>query len=240
MGKIKKFLLNNIKVIAAFVLGLVIAASTGYAATILFASGQVSYDNSSSGSSSTNVQDALDELYTAASSCGSTSSATPSFYAFGNYGYGDFPEDLTTPPENRYIYLAKYDSPSKLGVCIALDFNYDEQVCFRYNYDYDKEISHMQQVFENLGGSCESAVTNGNLNKFTCSVYTPYELTCYLDIDTGEVFCSYGYNSTYCRINYDGSTECEWSEFFLSEECGGVEAYDYEGDGSIDFCNYSY
>ena len=54
--KIRKFLLKNIKIVISFVIGAVISGGAVYAATILFASNQVSYN-------STNVQDALDNLY---------------------------------------------------------------------------------------------------------------------------------------------------------------------------------
>lgn len=55
--KKRKFLL----VLFGFVLGLLVASSVGYAATTILAS-NVSYSNSSSGLSSTNVQGAIDEL----------------------------------------------------------------------------------------------------------------------------------------------------------------------------------
>lgn len=61
----KKLFINSIKIIVAFVLGLVVAGSIGvYAITIL--SSDVSYDNTTSGSSATTVQDAIDDLYTKA------------------------------------------------------------------------------------------------------------------------------------------------------------------------------
>ena len=59
----KKLLKNNIKVISAFILGLVIAGSIGvYAVNV--ASSDVTYDNTNSGSSATTVSGALDDLYT--------------------------------------------------------------------------------------------------------------------------------------------------------------------------------
>lgn len=52
------------KLLIGIVIGTIISGGSVYAATILFASNQVSYNNSSSGLSSTNVQAALDELNT--------------------------------------------------------------------------------------------------------------------------------------------------------------------------------
>jgi len=58
----KKLFKNNIKVIIALILGLVIAGSVGVYAYVISAS-DVSYDNSTSGLEADNVKDALDDLY---------------------------------------------------------------------------------------------------------------------------------------------------------------------------------
>ena len=63
MNKISKFIKKNYKFIIGFVLGLVVASSSVYAANTIYSS-NVTYDNSNSGLSATNVQDALDETYT--------------------------------------------------------------------------------------------------------------------------------------------------------------------------------
>ena len=60
--KISKFIKKNFKFIVAFSLGLVLAGTGVYAANTIY-SKNVTYDNSNSGLSSVNVQDALDELY---------------------------------------------------------------------------------------------------------------------------------------------------------------------------------
>ena len=58
---------SNIKLIIGIIIGLFVAATTVYAAgEILFQSNIVGYDNTASGLTSTNVQAALDELYTKA------------------------------------------------------------------------------------------------------------------------------------------------------------------------------
>ena len=63
MKKIKKYLLENTKMTVAFIIGVLIGIPTVYAATTLFAANQVGYNNTTSGSSATNVQDAVDDLY---------------------------------------------------------------------------------------------------------------------------------------------------------------------------------
>ena len=52
---------GNLKTIFAFVLGLIISGVTAYAISVV--GSDISYDNSTSGLTSTNVQDAIDELY---------------------------------------------------------------------------------------------------------------------------------------------------------------------------------
>ena len=59
----KNLFKNNIRVIVAFVLGLLVAGSVGVYAYVISAS-DVSYDNSTSGLTGDNVKDALDDLYT--------------------------------------------------------------------------------------------------------------------------------------------------------------------------------
>lgn len=62
-SKIKKFVIGNIKTLIAFVLGVILSGTTIYAATILFAAKDVTYNPSNSNLQSTNVQDAIEELY---------------------------------------------------------------------------------------------------------------------------------------------------------------------------------
>ena len=62
-GKMKKLIKKNYKFILGIVIGLIWSSGIAYAATILFDSDEVSYDNTTSGLSATNVQSALDELY---------------------------------------------------------------------------------------------------------------------------------------------------------------------------------
>lgn len=69
MKRIKEFLLNNTKVVIAFVLGIVISGTTVYAATYLYSSNQVSFDKSKVsqyGATKDDVQGAIDELYSIA------------------------------------------------------------------------------------------------------------------------------------------------------------------------------
>lgn len=107
---------------------MVLSITTVYAATILFASNQVSYDNTTSGLSSTNVQGALDELYTRANTW-----IDPSYIDFGT---------LATN-------TAKTVLASKNGVCIKRN---NKVSCFKAN-NWAVEKDHIQQVFSDI--SCD-------------------------------------------------------------------------------------
>ena len=59
----KKIWKDNVKLILIVTIAIVLASGATYAATTMYDSNTVSYDNTSSGLRSTNVQSALDELY---------------------------------------------------------------------------------------------------------------------------------------------------------------------------------
>ena len=63
MKKISKFIKNNYKFLIGVIVGLLLSGTGVYAANTIY-SKNVTYDNSNSGLSATNVQDALDETYT--------------------------------------------------------------------------------------------------------------------------------------------------------------------------------
>ena len=63
MKKISKFIKNNYKLFIGLIIGGILSGTSVYAANTIY-SKNVTYDNSNSGLSATNVQDALDETYT--------------------------------------------------------------------------------------------------------------------------------------------------------------------------------
>ena len=150
MKKVKIFIKNNIKTVIAFILGMIISGTGVYAATILFASNEVSYDNTSSGMTATNVQDALDELYTKANSI--------------------VPIDFDTFQTNT----AKTVYASKLGVCIDIN---NKLNCFKAG-NWDIEKNHIKEVFSdnNCGSDSESILCQAY--DFTCYVYDDGAVYC--------------------------------------------------------------
>ena len=64
--KVTNFIRNNVKVVVAFILGGIILGTCGAYASSVISASDVSYSNTSSGIPSTNVQGAIDSLYTKA------------------------------------------------------------------------------------------------------------------------------------------------------------------------------
>ena len=207
MKKVKKFLLGNIKTVVAFVLGLIISGTTVYAATILFNSNQVGYDNTSSGISATNVQDALDELYTRANTWINPNNnfGTPQYYAFGIYkgwcsstdncnSNAGFPTTSTSAPSGKNVYATKYEDGG-YGVCINRN---GTPHCFRgRNWAYESQ--HVQKVFSGANDSCNvySSYVYCNASDFNCYVYSD-----------GTVFCFVNGTPANCRVNGTGYVDC--------------------------------
>ncbi|MBR2828656.1 MAG: hypothetical protein IKE70_05445, partial [Bacilli bacterium] len=80
----KEKLKKNYKILIAFILGGIIIGGLGTAYAVSIASSAVSYDNSSSGATATDVKGAIDELYALANSKSCPSGYTKSG---GEYTY---------------------------------------------------------------------------------------------------------------------------------------------------------
>ena len=198
---------NMIKNILCFVLGGIVFGTIGvYAATTLL-SQSVYYNNSTSGASSTNVQGALDELYTRAKTWINPSNnyGTPQYYAFGTYkgwcsstdtscnSYSDFPTTSTSAPSGKRVYFAKYPDGG-YGVC----FNNGTQHCFRgRNWGYEKE--HAKKVFS----SCYIP-TSSSYGYARCQISG---FLCYFDY-RGYVYCRDANTTENCTLDVNGSLDC--------------------------------
>ena len=101
MKKISKFIKKNYKFIIGFVLGLVVASTSVYAANTIY-SKNVTYDNSNSGLEATNVQDALDETYT---KCFPPILATDKIMNLYNDGSNITEATITSSNPNPKVYL---------------------------------------------------------------------------------------------------------------------------------------
>ena len=146
MKKLRKLLKTNIKTVLAFIIGGIVFGTIGvYAATTLL-SQSVYYNNSTSGASSTNVQGALDELYTRANTW-----IDPSYIDFGT---------LATN-------TAKTVLASKNGVCIKRN---NKVSCFKAN-NWAVEKDHIQQVFSDISCDVGSSGVICTASDFFCVGY---------------------------------------------------------------------
>lgn len=202
----KKLIKSNIKLIIGILIGMVLSITTVYAATILFASNQVSYDNTTSGLSSTNVQGAIDELYTRANTWINPNNnfGTPQYYAFGTYkgwcsssdtgcnSLSDFPTTSTSAPSGKNVYAAKY-ADGGYGVCINRN---GTPHCFR-GRNWIAEAQHVQKVFSDISCDVASSCVDCGASDFYCRVDS-----------SGYVVClDYGADA-YCYVDDAGSVEC--------------------------------
>ena len=197
----KKILKTNI---FSFILGGLIFATVGVAATTLFNATDVGYTGNKV-ENAENIQQAIDGLYDKASSieCGDgyeKGSATsiggyecrplpwqPKYYAFGDITASS----PTTPPSGKNIYTALDDEGNK-GVCIMMN---GQQHCFKIN-NWDFENEHIQQVF--AGMAC-----NGDSGGIAC--YATGGLSCRLYSD-GDACCND--SNDYCDVFMDGRIAC--------------------------------
>ena len=199
----KKFIKNNL---IGFIIGISFAC-LGVYATTLIASNDVTYDNSSSGLTSTTVKGALDELYEMSlSHCPTGYECTKIPY----YAYADMDEynegkyyaadtDIMTIPgiTNNYTTIEqntfiKFEGPEK-SVCAIINGNLE---CFKNN-NYENEKVHLQSIFDE-----EECTDYGS--DFRCF---DDAWSCYV-VSDGDVGCSDYSTDDYCGLIGDGSFGC--------------------------------
>ena len=164
MKRVKRFIKSNIKLVVAFILGVIISG-TGVYAAILYASSDVSYDNTSSGMSATNVQDALDELYTKANYRKITGDGVT------NIGFQTNSANTIFANSNGLCIVRK----GKLS-CLKVD-----------NYNVEKD--HVQQVFSDLKCIVDSSsVYCDDVSYFYCVVYSSGDVYCHDNSDNSNCF----------------------------------------------------
>ena len=181
MKRIKNFFKNNVKVLVAFIIGILVSGVSVYAATVIGAA-EVSYTNNSQ----TNVSGALDTLYTRSNTWIDPSNmGTPQYYAFGRYkgwcsstdtncnSYSEFPTTSTSAPSGKNVYAAKY-ADGEYGVCIKRN---GTQHCFR-GRNWIAESKHIQKVFSDISCDVNSFNVNCSASDFYCGVYSDGFVTC--------------------------------------------------------------
>lgn len=177
MNKIKNLIKKKYKVIISFFLGMFVAGTTVFAATHYFAATDTTYTNSNSTLSSTNVNDALDELYNKTKMMVNTGYIS----TFSNLKFSS----------NKKIMASNY------MVCINYYANNYSVVCFKYN-NFQVEKYRIRRVFERgnctvTGGDFHSSNDPGTTTKVSC---TANNFTCEVQ-KTGYVYCGTAGKSCY-------------------------------------------
>lgn len=133
MKKIVNKLKQNAKAIAAFVLGIVLAGGTVYAATVL-PSSQVGYDNSASGLAATDVQGALDELYEKSErNCKSGFVYVITANGYSCNHYNNYITLTITGAGNKRVFSSDFD-PSNNPNMVIINGNLMGTITYTYNF----------------------------------------------------------------------------------------------------------
>ncbi len=178
MNKIKNLIKKKYKVIISFLLGLFISGTSVYAGTYIYIhSNYVTYSNTNSTLTSTNVNTAVDELYKKAESM--VDAAYLSY--FSNLKFSS----------NKKIMASNY------MVCINYYANNYSVACFRYN-NFEVEKYRIRRVFgysscNTTGGNFNAANDPGTTTKVSC---TANNFTCEVQ-KTGYVYCGTAGKSCY-------------------------------------------
>ena len=201
MKGIQKFIKTNIKILLGIIIGVLISGSVVFAATIAIDAAQVTYNNSNTSLTSTNIKDALDELYTKSNSSYyllkkyKTLSETPKYYACDNRN-APTTESPTTPPTCTTVYIGLYED-EQYGICIKKD---GTQHCFRYN-NWLVEKEHIKDVFPE--GHCRYMYEQGK-NIVRCSGGT---FNCYVGADGSAYYLNIS-KFEGAILNSDGTLNC--------------------------------
>ena len=200
MKIIRTFIKSNFRIFVGIIIGLIFSTTIAYAAIIVINGEQVTYDNTNTSLSSTNIQDALNELYSSVLSENyllnkyKTLSGTPTNY-INNGKNLPTTESPTTPPTNKRIYLGLY-SDGQLGVCIERN---SVQHCFR-SKNFIAEVMHVKEVFSDI--QCYFVSYDNTeyclASDFSCIVRA-----------NGSVYCrDHNDINGDCVIQADGSVKC--------------------------------
>ena len=151
MKKIWRFIKSNLKIVTSFIIGIIISGGTIYAATTI-ASSSVSYSTTNSlanGATKTDVQGALDELYTKA-----------------NTWINPKDDYDITPNKNIIINSSE----------IKLIRNGNLHVIKANNYNEEKD--HIQQIFSDISCDFRTGGIICNATDFYCTVTEAGDVYC--------------------------------------------------------------
>ena len=190
MKKISKFIKNNYKFLIGVIVGLLLSGTGVYAANTIY-SKNVTYDNSNSGLSATNVQDALDETYT---KCFPPPTATEKVINLYNDGSSINTVNIGSSTSNPQVKLNATQG-------IMLDNNGDYRY---YGADPNNYVTFNDETWRIIGAF--NNVDDGTGNKETR-----------LKIIRDESIGNYSWDSSASTVN-SGNGVNDWSKADLMTE----------------------
>ena len=178
----KEYILKSKKVVLSFVLGAVVFSIIGVKAVTQLAASDVVYDNSNSSIQATNVQGAIDELYTKAAK--KERKCKPGYYTTSN---GTSNYTCTKPAGNSIIltlngsgqqsFMSSFFGSDYYPAIILIDGVYHCETSNSYNFTSDGEhtvvmiwndaIDNMYRMFEGC-----SSITSIDFSNFDTSQVT--------------------------------------------------------------------
>ena len=194
MKRVKKLTKGNftsivIILVIGIIVGMVIAGATVYAATTITGS-TVTYSNSSSGLSSTTVQEAIDEIYEKSKThCPDGYECTKLYYAFGRPTTSST-TDYTTL---GYNYFVRLKGTGELGACTIRN---EKSFCINSN-NFDNSKAKLIEEFGKDACNVDSSGVGCSDSDSGCFAYS-----------NGSVGCHGASAHSYCYVDSDGSADC--------------------------------
>ena len=196
-GIIMKKIIGNIKILFAFVLGVVIAGTGVYAATIIYNANVISFNTIGTNLTATDLQGAIVELNNEVDTwVDFMNMGTPTNYISDglNKPTTESPSDYTQVGKD--VYLGLY-ADGQYGVCINRGNN---QYCFRNN-NYLAEKKHIEKVFSDI--TCNIAI-----DYILCEAQ---DFICGTSSD-GLVNCEETNTDYFCEAPADNDLYCGYNE----------------------------
>ncbi len=182
-----KLLKNNKEVILGLLLGILLTGSTVYANNLSFTAKEIAYDNTESGLTKTNVQDAMDELCEKSKSCKQIRENV-TYFKFGE------PNTSSTTDYTQVghkVFVAK--NGDQKSACVI---RFGVLHCFDSgNFLIERE--HMKQVYSDI--ECDD-------DAFALDCYAS-DTRCFLNAG-GGAYCDDKETQEHCMVYSDEKVEC--------------------------------
>ena len=209
--KLKKIFNNKIFM---FIFGGVLFSAVSVYAVSYFPSNQVTYDNKTSGLKSSDVQGAIDELYTTCSKA--TSSGKYMYYAIADYNTGNTNDSI---PNSGILYRCNVDGSNCTQIKSVGSHQYINSVYATNDYLYYAIANYMRgNIYDvvpnsgilyrcNVDGNNCTQIRSVGSNQYINSVYVISDYLYYTitDYNRGNIYDDIPVYGILYRCNVNGS-----------------------------------